>query len=595
MSASEMAYGSLRECIDDLEKSRKLRVIDAPLDPDLEIPAVHRRVFAAGGPALFFRNAKGSKFPLASNLFGTKERAYYILRHGLDAARALLAARLSPAQMLRHPLSAASLPGALSHALPRFVRKGPALEVQARVSDLPRVRAWPRDGGPFVTLPLVYTEHPDAPGVSKSNLGMYRVQLSGNDYVTDREVGLHYQIHRGIGVHHKAALARGEPLRVNVFVGGPPAMTLAAVLPLPEGVPEVLFAGVLAGRATRWVRGTPSIYADADFVIRGHVDASALKREGPFGDHLGYYSEAHDFPLMRVESVTHRRDAIWPFTVVGRPPQEDSIFGEIIHELFGATVASVLPGVREVHAVDEAGVHPLLLAIGSERYAPYMATTRPMELLTQANALLGQGQLSLAKYVFIVDGGDYKDRASDVRAFFAHLLERIDPTRDLHFQTHTTIDTLDYSGSALNEGSKVVFAACGERKRTLATESALGRVAMPGVLVVETRETAEAFSARFSGDAIRGFPLVVIADDAELTARTLANFLWVTFTRSDPARHVHGVGAFVRDKAWGCTGSIVIDARLKPQHSPVLEEDPAVTARVEALAVRGGPLEGLFG
>lgn len=586
-----MAYASLKECVDDLTTAGKLRVVDAPLDCDLEVAAVHRRVFAAGGPALLFRNARGSSFPLVSNLFGTKERAYYILRHGLESARTLLAARLSPADMAKHPLRAATLPAALSHALPRFVRTGPALEVSGRIADLPRVRAWPRDGGPFITLPQVYTEHPDVPGVMKSNLGMYRVQLSGNDYDED-EVGLHYQIHRGIGVHHAAAIAKGEPLRVNIFVGGPPAMTLAAVLPLPEGVPEVAFAGVLAGRAARFVReepashrsegARPSIHADADFVIRGVVEKD-LKREGPFGDHLGYYSEAHDFPVMHVTRVTHRKDAIWPFTVVGRPPQEDSIFGEIIHDLFGATVASVVPGVREVHAVDESGVHPLLLAVGSERYVPYAKTTRPMELLTQANAILGQGQMSLAKYLLIVDGDVH---AHDVPAFFRCLLERVDPTRDLHFQTHTTIDTLDYSGTALNEGSKVVIAACGDKKRDLATGSTIGRVAMPGVLVVSSREEAER--------AESGFPLVVIADDAEFTARTLANFLWVTFTRSDPARHVDGVGAFVKDKAWGCTGAIVIDARIKPGQAPVLEEDRDVTKRIEALAARGGPLAGLF-
>ncbi len=580
-----MAYASLKECVDDLTTAGKLRVVDAALDCDLEVAAVHRRVFAAGGPALLFRNARGSKFPLVSNLFGTKDRAYYILRHGLESARTLLAARLSPADMARHPLRAATLPAALAHALPRFVKTGPALDVSGRVADLPSVRAWPRDGGPFITLPQVYTEHPDVPGVMKSNLGMYRVQLSGNDYEED-EVGLHYQIHRGIGVHHAAALAKngakGEALRVNIFVGGPPAMTLAAVLPLPEGVPEVAFAGVLGGRAARFVRGTPCVHADADFVIRGVVQ-TRLKREGPFGDHLGYYSEAHDFPVMHVESVTHRKDAIWPFTVVGRPPQEDSIFGEIIHELFGATVSSVVPGVRDVHAVDESGVHPLLLAVGSERYVPYAKTTRPMELLTQANAILGQGQMSLAKYLFIIDGDV---RANDVPAFFRHMLERVDPTRDLHFQTHTTIDTLDYSGTALNEGSKLVIAACGDKKRELATASSFGRVAMPGVLVVSSRAEAER--------AESGFPLVVIADDAEFTARTLANFLWVTFTRSDPARHVDGVGAFMKDKAWGCTGAIIIDARIKPGQAPVLEEDPDVTKRIEALAVRGGPLAGLF-
>ncbi|HEY1954568.1 MAG TPA: UbiD family decarboxylase [Polyangiaceae bacterium] len=605
-----MAHTSLRDCVDDLERAGMLRAIDAELDADLEVAAVHRRVFAAGGPALLFRNARGSRFPLVSNLFGTKERAYYMLRHGLDDARAAISARVAPADLLRRPRPLANLPRALAHAFPRFVRSGASLAVASRVADLPRVRAWPRDGGPFITLPQVYTEHPDAPGFGQSNLGMYRVQLSGNDYELNREVGLHYQIHRGIGVHHAAARARGEPLWVNVFVGGPPAMSLAAVLPLPEGMPEVVFAGVLAGRATRWVRPEdgPPVHADADFVIRGRIEAGVLAREGPFGDHLGYYSEEHMFPVLRVESVSHRDDAIWPFTVVGRPPQEDSVFGEIVHDLFGAAVVSVIPGVREVHAVDEAGVHPLLLAIGSERYAPYAKTARPMELLSQANAILGQGQLSLAKYLFIADGaGAPSLRASDVRAFLAHILERVDPERDLHFQTNTTIDTLDYSGTALHEGSKVVIAACGEKRRTLATRvQSLGlpsgfaeaRVALPGVLAISAPAwepgTAERFCESLPADAIEGFPLVVLVDDAEFTARTLANFLWVTFTRSDPARHVHGFGAFVRDKAWGCKGSIVIDARIKPGQAAVLEEDPAVTQRIESLAVRGGPLAGLF-
>ena len=606
-----MAYASLRECVLDLEKTGQLRVIDAEIDADLEAAAIHRRVFAAGGPALLFRRVKGCAFPMVSNLFGTKERAYYILRHGLEAARALVDARTKPAALLQSPARTLSLPSAALHAVPRFVRSGPALESETRISALPQVRCWPRDGGAFVLLPQVYTEHPDSPGVFKSNLGMYRVQLSGNEYATDREIGLHYQIHRGIGVHHQAALARGEALRVNVFVGGPPAYSVAAVLPLPEGMPEILFGGVLAGRAPRLVRGAPCIHADADFVIRGVVEAGVTKPEGPFGDHLGYYSEAHPFPFLRVEAVTHRRDAIWPFTVVGRPPQEDTIFGALVHDLFASAVTNVLPGVRAVHAVDEAGVHPLLLAIGSERYAPHAKSSRPMELLTQANAILGQGQLSLSKYVFIVDGADAPGLdVHDVGAFLRHVLERFDPTRDLHFQTQTTIDTLDYSGSALNEGSKVVVAARGPKARELGTAVASGlplpngfrdpRVVMPGVLTISAPRfamgdgSAERFCAAFARDAISGFPLVVLVDDSEFSSRSLANFLWVTFTRSDPAPHVHGIGASVRDKAWGCTGSVVIDARVKPGHPPALEEAPSVTARVEAMAARGGPLAGLF-
>jgi 4-hydroxy-3-polyprenylbenzoate decarboxylase len=604
-----VAYASLKECTDDLERTKRLRAIDVELDGDLEVAAVHRRVFASGGPALLFRRVRGSAFPLASNLFGTKERAHYVLRHGLEAASSVLAARMSPRDLLQAPREAARLPRALLHALPRFVRNGPALEHGCNITDLPRVRAWPRDGGAFITLPQVYTEDPASGGIMRSNLGMYRIQLSGNDYETNREIGLHYQIHRGIGVHHAAAVSRGEPLHVNVFVGGPPAMSLAAVLPLPEGIPEVLFGGILGGRATRWVRGTPSVHADADFVIRGEIVTGLTKTEGPFGDHLGYYSEAHPFPVLRVKAVTHRTDAVWPFTVVGRPPQEDSVFGELIHELFGTSAMSMLPGVRALHAVDEAGVHPLLLVIGSERYAPYVHTKRPMELLTQANAILGQGQLSLAKFLFIVDGGGAPSLdVRDVRAFFTHMLERVDPRRDLHFQTHTTIDTLDYSGVALNEGSKVVIAAAGDAMRTLegrvpeslAMPNGFGpaRVVMPGVLACRApsfdEASCERFCASFAKDGILGFPLVVLVDDDEFTARSLANFLWVTFTRSDPARHVHGIGAFTVDKAWGCTGSIVIDARIKPGQSAALEEDPAVTRRIESLAVRGGALEGLF-
>jgi 4-hydroxy-3-polyprenylbenzoate decarboxylase len=263
------------------------------------------------------------------------------------------------------------------------------------------------------------------------------------------------------------------PLRVNIFVGGPPSLTVAAVMPLPEGMPELAFAGLLGGHRLPLVcrPGELPMPAEADFVITGSIDPARLLPEGPFGDHLGYYSLAHDFPVLRVERVYHRPGAIWPFTTVGRPPQEDTTFGAFIHELTGPLIPSVLPGVHAVHAVDAAGVHPLLLAIGSERYVPYAAGRRPQELLTQANAILGQGQLSLAKYLFIVAREDaLRLDVHDIPAFFRHVLERVDWRRDLHFQTRTTIDTLDYSGSGLNEGSKVVIAAAGDVRRTLPIE-----------------------------------------------------------------------------------------------------------------------------
>ena len=474
-----MGYRNLRACLADLERTGQLVRIEAEIDPDLEMAEIQRRVYAAGGPALYFANVKGCAFPMVSNLFGTIERARFLFRDALAAVRHLVELKVDAAAFWKQPWRYRDVPGALLHALPQFVRSGPILDHQTTVSRLPQLKCWPRDGGAFVTLPEVYTEDVDRPGWRHSNLGMYRVQLSGNQYQPDREIGLHYQIHRGIGVHHAAALRRGVPFRVNVCVGGPPALTLAAVMPLPEGMPELAFAGMLGGRRVRLVRPPadgpgPNPFlpmpAEADFVIVGTVDPTRQLPEGPFGDHLGYYSLAHDFPVLHVERVYHRDGAVWPFTVVGRPPQEDTVFGQLIHELTGPIIPTVVPGVHAVHAVDAAGVHPLLLAVGSERYVPYAKERRPQELLTCANALLGQGQLSLAKYLFIVAKEDDPDLdVHDIPAFFRHVLERVDWRNDLHFQTCTTIDTLDYSGTGLNEGSKVVIAAAGPKRRALPT------------------------------------------------------------------------------------------------------------------------------
>lgn len=350
------------------------------------------------------------------------------------------------------------------------------------------------------------------------------------------------------------------------------------------------------------------IAADADFCITGTVDPDLQLPEGPFGDHLGYYSLAHPFSVLKVEQVFHRKDAIWPFTVVGRPPQEDTSFGAIIHEITGPIIPTVVHGVHAVHAVDAAGVHPLLLAIGSERYVPYAPLRKPQELLTSANAILGQGQLSLAKYLLMIAKEDAPDlEIHDIPRFFAHLLERIDWANDVHFQTRTTIDTLDYSGSGLNEGSKVVLAAVGPPRRKLPTELPSDlrlpdgfsdpRLCLPGVIAITSRDRkgAEDFCAFYRPtDAINAFPLIVLVDDAEFTARTLNNFLWVTFTRSNPAADIAGIGAFVSQKHWGCRGSLVIDARIKPHHAPPLVEDSEVTKRVDALGAPGRPLHGII-
>ena len=607
-----MGYRNLAGCLDDLARHGRLVAIDQEVDPRLDAAAIQRRVYEAGGPALLFRRVKGTPFPMVGNLFGTVERTRFLFRDTLDAVRALVNLKVAPPVALRHPWRYKGVPFSAWHLLPKRVARGPILAHATTLRQLPQLQCWPDDGGAFVTLPQVYSEDPDRPGPSRSNLGMYRVQISGNDYEPDREVGLHYQIHRGIGVHHAAAIRRGEPLKVNVIVGGPPALAVAAVMPLPEGLPELSFAGLLSGRRLATVTppgGGLPMPAEADFVIAGTVDPGRQKPEGPFGDHLGYYSLRHDFPVLRVDRVYHRPGAVWPFTSVGRPPQEDTSFGELIHELTGPIIPTVIPGVHAVNAVDAAGVHPLLLAVGSERYVPYADVRRPQELLTSANAILGQGQMSLAKYLFIVAKED--DPALDVHdvaAVFRHVLERVDWSNDLHFQTRTTIDTLDYTGHGLNAGSKLVIAAAGPKRRDLPGEIPPGlrlpdgfrdpRVAGPGILAVAgpgvSGDNDDVRRLCASGTLPGSFPMVLVVDDSEFAARSLRNWLWVTFTRSNPAADVDGVGAFCRQKHWGCNGPLVIDARVKPHHAPPLVDDPAVEARVDALGAPGGPLHGVI-
>jgi len=604
-----MRYRSLRQCIDDLERSGHLVRLAHEVDPHLEMAEIQRRLYEAQGPAVLFERVKGSDFPTAGNLFGTIERCRFLFRHTLAGTKRIVQIKAEPREAWRRPLTSLRAPFTALRALPRRVRSGPCLARTTTLDRLPAIQSWPGDGGPFITLPQVYTEDPASPGVMHSNLGMYRVQLSGGEYEPD-EVGLHYQIHRGIGVHHARAVERDEPLRASIFVGGPPAHTFAAVLPLPEGLSELLFAGMLGGRRFRYARaGGHVVSVDADFTITGTIDPRRTRPEGPFGDHLGYYSLAHEFPVMRVERVYHRAGAVWPFTVVGRPPQEDTTFGKMIHEITEPMVPRELPGVHGLHAVDAAGVHPLLLALGSERYVPYEDRV-PREILTLANAILGFGQASLAKYVLIAARED--DPAldvHDVEAFFRHVLERFDPERDLHFQTRTTIDTLDYSGPGLNEGSKLVLAAAGAKRRSLAADpparplpEPLGpaEVAMAGVLVIGAPPFEEADIETIVDriatreEALAGFPLVVVADDAPFAGRSLRDFLWVTFTRSNPSHDVHGVRARIEHKHWGARGPIVIDARRKPHHAPPLVEDPEVSLRVDELAAPGGPLHGIL-
>jgi 4-hydroxy-3-polyprenylbenzoate decarboxylase len=612
-----MAYKSLEDCLLDLEKNNQLLRIKEEVDPYLEMAAIHLRVHEAGGPALLFENVKGSTFRAASNIFGTLERSKFIFRDTLQVVQQLIEFKNDPVTALKHPLQNFSAGVAALKALPlknSFIK--PVLFQEIKISAIPQIHHWLKDGGAFVTLPQVYTEDIDKPGIMNANLGMYRIQLSGNDYATDKEIGLHYQLHRGIGVHQTKANKKGLPLKVSIFVGGPPSHSVAAVMPLPEGISEMTFAGVLGSRRFRYVyKDDFCVSTDADFVITGEVYPNENKPEGPFGDHLGYYSLQHDFPLMKVHKVYARQNAIWPFTVVGRPPQEDTSFGKLIHEITGSAVQKEIPGLKEVHAVDAAGVHPLLLAIGSERYTPYAPTKQPAEILTIANHILGTGQLSLAKFLFITADDSNKLSANNIENYLQFIFERINLKRDIHFYTNTTIDTLDYSGTGLNSGSKVVLAAYGEKIRELATtvpdclnslqtfENA--KLIMPGLVALQTNKFSgyEAAATDMQmlntqctifNNQLNSIVFIILTDDSNFVSETLNNFLWVTFTRCNPSHDMYGIDSFTENKHWGCNGPLVFDARIKPHHAPPVEKDTATEKKIDRLFEKGSSLHGLL-
>jgi UbiD family decarboxylase len=564
----------LRALLARLRTEGELVEIDAEVDPDLEAAEVHRRVIAAGGPALLFRRVKGSPWPVVTNLFGTARRVELAFgRRPLELVERLAA--------LPHTLLPPSLGrlwqqrdllGSLLRVGRAAVRRPPVLEQQdtpPRLSRLPLLRTWSEDGGAFVTLPLVYTEHPEGLG---SNLGMYRIQRH-----SDATAGLHVQIGKGGGFHLAEYTRLGRPMPVHVTIGGPPALILSAIAPLPENVPEVLLGSLLLGRRLRSARSphTPlPLFADAEFALVGEVRPGERHPEGPFGDHYGYYSLQHDYPLLRVQALLHRRDPILCATVVGKPRQEDFFLGDYLQELLLPLAKVAMPSVRDLWSYGETGYHALAAAVVRERYG--------REAMQSAFRILGEGQLSLTKFLLLCD------RPVDLRDFRAtlqHVLARCRFATDLYVFGSLSMDTLDYAGPAVDQGSKGVMLGLGEPVRTLPAEfrGALPppfRAALPfcpGCLVVDGPAFAAdrgAAAALAQLPALTDWPLVVLVDDAARAARSAVNFLWTTFTRFEPAADLHARDLrLVRGQpCW--TPPVVIDARMKPSYPKELFCDP---------------------
>jgi UbiD family decarboxylase len=579
---SEHGFPDLRAFLDELRREGDLRVVDAEVDPRLEAAEIHRRVIAAGGPALFFTRVRGAELPLVTNLFGTARRAE--LAFGRRPQR-LIRRLVELAQTLLPP-TAAKLWGARDVAADalRIGLKartgGPVTEVvtrDVRLDRLPVLTCWPEDGGPFVTLPLVYTEHPDAAG--RSNLGMYRLQLHDA-----RTTGMHWQIGKGGGFHYSVAEARGESLPVTVFLGGPPALVLAAIAPLPENVPELMLASLIAGRRLERCPGPGPhpLVASAELALVGHVPPRLRQPEGPFGDHYGYYSLRHDYPVFQVEALCRRRDAIYPATVVGKPRQEDFFIGDLLQELLSPLFPLVMPGVVSLWSYGETGYHSLAAAVVRERYK--------REAMASAFRILGEGQLSLTKFLLVTD------RPVDLRDFRAtleHVLARTRPETDLYVFSNLSMDTLDYTGPAVNEGSKGVWLGLGDPVRELPREFRPPqppppevtevRVFCGGCLVVGGPAAADdphAGARLAAHPAFRGWPLVVLSDEPRRAAASVMNFLWTSFTRFEPAADIHAAATRVVRHHVLHEPPVLIDARRKPGFPKELTCDPDTAALV---------------
>ena len=574
-------HPNLRTFIDSLIKEDEIVVVAAAVDAYLELAEIHRRVIADGGKALLFTNVKNSSFPVVTNLFGTRKRIdlafgpgpLAFVRRAVRAAEDLVPPKLNKIWEYRNLAASALRLGT------KNVSRAPVLEARQTVIDLeklPFLQLWHDDGGHFATLPLVFTESPTS---GKHNLGIYRMQRYDKT-----STGMHWQIGKGGGFHYFEAEERNEALPVTVFLGGAPALMLSAVAPLPEGVGELMLASLLAGKKIKTVSNPLGanrhrLIAEAEFAICGHVGPQTRRVEGPFGDHYGYYSLKHDYPVFKADAVYHRKDAIYPATVVGKPRQEDFYIGDSLQELLSPLFPLVMPAVRDLWSYGETGFHSLAAAVVRERYA--------REALSAGFRILGEGQLALTKFLLLTDTP--RD-LRDFKLLFEHILARVEWHRDLFIFSQTAFDTLDYASGKINHGSKAILMGLGEAKRELATTFSGELIAgvtnaepfCRGCLVVagEAYEKDKNLGERVAGSGrFDDWQVVVIHDDIEF-ARATDKFLWATWTRFDPASDIYAKEVTTRNNHIGYTAPVVIDARMKPWYPPEVEPRDDIVKKV---------------
>ncbi|TVM03235.1 MAG: menaquinone biosynthesis decarboxylase [Candidatus Brocadia sp. WS118] len=578
-----MRIYSLQDFIKYLEKNGELIRIKTEVDARLEVVEISIRALHEGMPALLFENVRGSRFPLAMNVLASEKRIELALgKHPDQLGEELItfleeAVPPKPKVILKHP----GIAKRLFCTLPKTISRPPSQQVvcSPNLNEFPITTSWPEDGGRFITLPQVFTYDPQT---RKRNVGMYRMQ------VFDKQTtGMHWQIQKGGGFHYYRAKKLGKEFQIAVALGTDPALLLATVAALPEGIDEVMFSGFLRGKRTRMAKGktiSMLVPADAEFILEGTVHLTELRMEGPFGDHFGHYSNAAEFPVFHIDTITHRKNPIYPATVVGRPPMEDKYLGNTTQQVLGPLIRLIHPEICDLWAYYEAGFHNLLVVSVEERYRK--------EAMKTALSVMGEGQLSLTKCVITVSE-DVNPR--DFHAVLKAIHENFDPAYDFIMIPKVPLDTLDFTSYKMNLGSKMIIDATKNESKNTVNEGALKlqdferllkmidtritdwKIIGETLLVVTVSDNGKEIVTKLTRSPEIIGPKIIAATSPDVNIHDLEQTIWGIFTRFDAERDV----VFTQEKLVGISpvfrGKMGIDATWKTGYpSPLVMPDEII-------------------